>query len=60
MQAIFKQKRSKPRIALGLSFLWVWVWVCRRGLLLFFIFFGVDGRLWIGGGGGGGGSARCG
>ena len=32
MQAIFKQKRSKPRIALGLGL----PWVCRRELLFFF------------------------
>ena len=28
-----------------------------RGLLCFFFFFGVDGRLWVAGGGGGG--VRC-
>ena len=38
-------------MGVGLGFSWVWVWVCRRGLLFFF-FFGVDGRLWVASGGG--------
>ena len=29
------------------------------GLLCFFFFLGVDGRLWVASGGGGGGGVRC-